>query len=66
MRDGDVFGRTVNWAARISSQAEAHEVLVSREVIDASQEVGASFESIGSVDLKGIADPVELFRATRG
>jgi hypothetical protein len=35
-------------------------------VIDASQEVGASFESIGSVDLKGIADPVELFRATRG
>ena len=66
MRDGDVFGRTVNWAARISSQAEAHEVLVSREVIDASREVGASFESIGSVDLKGIADPVELFRATRG
>ncbi len=65
MRDGDVFGRTVNWAARISSQAEAHEVLVTREVIEASAEVEATFESIGAVGLKGIADPVELFRAAR-
>jgi adenylate cyclase len=65
MRDGDVFGRTVNWAARISSQAQADEVLVTREVIEASGEVEATFESIGAVALKGIADRVELFRATR-
>jgi class 3 adenylate cyclase len=65
IRDGDYFGRTVNWAARISSQAQADEILVTREVIDASPDVDAAFESRGRVDLKGVAEPVELFRATR-
>jgi class 3 adenylate cyclase len=65
IRDGDYFGRTVNWAARISSQAQADEVLVTREVIDAAPDVEAAFESMGSVDLKGVAEPVELFRASR-
>jgi len=65
IRDGDCFGRTVNWAARISSQAQADEVLVTREVIEAAAGVEVTFDPIGPVDLKGIAAPVELFRASR-
>jgi len=63
-RDGDVFGRTVNLASRISGKAGPGEVLVTTETMEA---VGADrtlrFEPIGPVDLKGVAAPVSLFRA---
>jgi class 3 adenylate cyclase len=61
-RDGDVFGRTVNLASRLSGKAGPGEVLVSREVVDAC--AGAiGFTPLGAVELKGVADPVPLFRA---
>jgi adenylate cyclase len=61
-RDGDVFGRTVNLASRLSGKAGPGEVLVSREVVDACG--GAiGFTPLGAVELKGVAEPVPLFRA---
>jgi len=64
-RDGDYYGRTVNWASRISGHAGPHEVLVTSEVVESARDVPVRFEAIGATDLKGIASPVELFRAER-
>jgi adenylate cyclase len=65
LREGDYFGRTVNWAARISGVAGPGEVLTTLDVVDAASTRSVRFDSIGKVDLKGIVDPVELYRAMR-
>ena len=65
-RDGDYFGRTVNVAARIASQAGPGEVLVSDEVVDLTGGDGLRFEQIGPVELKGLSRPVVLHRVDRG
>ena len=64
VRDGDVFGQTVNLAARISGQAGAGEVVVEEGVVVALPRGTASFEPIGRVELKGFPMPVALWRAT--
>jgi len=61
-QDGDIYGRTVNLAARLSALAGPGEVLVSAEIADSAGEI-AHFDSIGPVELKGIAHPVQVFRA---
>jgi adenylate cyclase len=62
VRDGDVFGRTVNLASRIAGQAGPGEVDVEEGVVVALPRGTAAFEPIGRVALKGIADPVALWR----
>jgi class 3 adenylate cyclase len=62
-RDGDVFGRTVNLAARISGVAGPGEVLVTAETVDAVTDGSLTFSPYGDVPLKGMAAPVTLFRA---
>lgn len=64
-RDGDYYGRTVNWASRISGRAGPHEVLVTGEVVESARDTPVRFEAVGATELKGIASPVELFRAER-
>jgi class 3 adenylate cyclase len=61
-RDGDYFGRTVNLAARIVDYARPREVLVSEEVAQEPLE-GVRFESIGDIALKGLLEPIPLYRA---
>ncbi len=65
-RDGDYFGRTVNIASRIAGRAGPGEVLVSAQTVSAVAVDGIRFEGIGAVELKGLAKPVELYRASRG
>jgi adenylate cyclase len=61
-RDGDYFGRDVNLAHRVVARAVGGEVLVTRQVVDAIGESDyLEFEPIGEVDLKGLAEPAELF-----
>jgi adenylate cyclase len=62
VRDGDVFGRTVNLASRIADLAGPGEVIVEEGVVVALPRGTAAFEPIGRVELKGIADPVALWR----
>jgi adenylate cyclase len=62
---GDYFGRTVNNAARIAAYARSGEVLVSQEVLDASDTKGLSFTEIGPVELKGVSRPLRLHAARR-
>jgi adenylate cyclase len=62
-RDGDVFGRTVNTAARVSDVAPAGEIYVTEE---AARYVPATqVAEIGHSDLEGIG-PVRLFRVLPG
>jgi adenylate cyclase len=64
-QDGDVYGRTVNISSRVASQAGAHEVLVTEETATAAGRDDLSFEEDRTVELKGIARPVALFRPVR-
>jgi adenylate cyclase len=64
-QEGDYFGQTVNVASRIADYARPGEVLVTREVVEASDEDGVAFTEIGPVELKGIAVPVHLLAARR-
>lgn len=64
-RDGDYFGLAVNTASRITDYARPSEVLVSATVAEAGTASGSVFEDLGVVELKGIHEPVRLFRAVR-
>ena len=64
-RDGDYFGRAVNMASRITDYARPSEVLVSEAVAELGTPAETAFEELGVVELKGIPDPVRLFRAVR-
>jgi class 3 adenylate cyclase len=64
-RDGDYFGRAVNAAARITDYARPSEVLVSETVVELGAGPESTFEELGVVELKGIREPVRLFRAIR-
>jgi class 3 adenylate cyclase len=62
-RDGDYYGRTVNWASRISGKAGPREVLVTADVVEHATGVPVRFDRVGPTELKGIARPVDLYRA---
>jgi len=66
VRDGDVFGRTVNLASRIADRAGPGEILVEEGVVVALPRGTARFEPIGRVELKGMPEPVALWRASAG
>jgi class 3 adenylate cyclase len=65
IRDGDVFGRTVNLASRIAEFARPGVIVVEEGVVVALPRGTARFEPIGRVELKGIAEPVALWRVKR-
>ena len=64
-QDGDYFGRTVNIAARIAEYARPGEVLVSQEVVDATDLDGVGVTAIGPIELKGVSDPLSLHSVRR-
>jgi adenylate cyclase len=64
-QDGDVYGMTVNLAARIASYAHAGQVVVSQETAQRSGDSQVRFDPLGAVELKGVAEPLPLYRAYR-
>ena len=62
-QEGDFYGQTVNMAARIGDYARPGEVLVSREVVDATDSALVSFREVGPVELKGVGGIVLLYAA---
>jgi adenylate cyclase len=64
-QDGDVYGATVNLAARIASFAQAGQVVVSEETASRSSGDDLRYQPLGPVTLKGVANPVALFQALR-
>jgi adenylate cyclase len=61
-RDGDYYGTAVNLASRVGARAAGHEVLVTREVVDAGS-AHLEFSRIGEVRLKGFSRSTELYLA---
>ncbi|MGI9641894.1 MAG: ATP-binding protein [Acidimicrobiia bacterium] len=64
-RGGDFFGPTVNRCARIMAAARPTQILVSGITHDIINESGANdvgFASVGSAVLRGMADPMALWR----
>ena len=64
-QDGDVFGRTVNIAARIAARAGAGEVLTSSETVELVEYARLRFVRVGPASLKGITRPFILYRVVR-
>jgi adenylate cyclase len=60
-QDGDIYGSTVNIAARLSARAGPGEVLVSRPVADRMPKPDR-LEPVGAVELKGVAQPLQVWR----
>jgi adenylate cyclase len=64
-QDGDVYGRTVNLAARIAAYARAGQVVVSEETAHRSGDQRLRLAPLGAVSLKGVAEPLPLYQAFR-
>jgi adenylate cyclase len=63
-RAGDWFGRPVNLASRITSIARPGSLLAEREARESARDA-YHWSYAGERRLKGIRDPVALFRARR-
>jgi adenylate cyclase len=61
--EGDYFGRTVNIAARIASQAGPAQVFVGEDVLRHISPHGFRVVEVGAFELKGIAKPLMLYEA---
>lgn len=60
-RSNDLFGSTVNIAARIAAFASPGQLLATRAVADTAAESGIVTRDIGQVALRSIADQVSLY-----
>jgi YHS domain-containing protein len=60
-REGDVFGATVNLAARVAAEANAGEILATRPVAEAASDSGIPVIELGKVLLKNVSDAVLLY-----
>jgi hypothetical protein len=63
-QDGDVYGRTVNLAARIASYAQAGQVVVSEETAHRSGDRQVWFDPLGAVELRVSPSPCRSTRPT--
>lgn len=62
VRGDDVFGHTVNVAARVASEAHAGQILVTPEVLDAAQIARETNPvSVGTRTFRNVSTPIELF-----
>jgi len=64
-RAGDWYGQPVNLASRITARARPGSVLVTEEVRDATGQDGLAYSYAGDKRLKGVREPVPLFRVRR-
>jgi adenylate cyclase len=60
-REGDYFGGAVNLAARLLDAAAADELVATAATVEAGGEA-FDWEPAGTVSVRGIEDPVEVFR----
>jgi adenylate cyclase len=63
--EGDYFGRTVNVAARIASEAKADQVFVGEDAERVLTPSGFRLTEVGSFELKGVLRPVTVYEAVR-
>jgi class 3 adenylate cyclase len=61
IKDGDVFGDVVNAAARVQHAAETEQVLITDVLYDAAKQAGFECAKMGRAELKGKAEPIDLY-----
>lgn len=61
-RLGDYYGRAVNVASRIASMAMPNSILITESIAKAAGEKGINVDEIGVRSLRGMDDPVGLYR----
>ena len=61
VRQQDVFGRTVNLAARLAAVADPGAIAMTRSVALVAGEVGLSVAPLGPVAVRGLRDRIEVF-----
>ena len=54
VRDGDVYGHTVNLAARIAAHAQAGEILVAGDMTSDLDDAGIRWQDASAATLKGL------------
>lgn len=64
-RVGDYVGGTVNLASRIAALAAANEILVTKVVASAAAEADIEVAPAGVPDIRGLTEPVALYRVVR-
>ena len=62
-QNNDLFGSTVQLAARLCNQAQPEQILVSNAIAELCIGKGLSFKDIGEVTLKGFGSPVRAHAA---
>src|SRR6476659_2613352 len=65
VRGADLVGHDANVAARVADVAAPGELLVSEALVGADTHGGVAFDEVGPVMMKGLPEPVSLFRAER-
>jgi adenylate cyclase len=61
VREGDYFGGAVNLAARLLNAAECDELVATEAVVDSCR-AGFDWEPIGNRRIRGVAEPVPVYR----
>jgi class 3 adenylate cyclase len=62
-QNNDLFGSTVQLAARLCGHAQPEQILVSSAIAELCLGKGLSFEDLGEVTLKGFGSPVRAHAA---
>ena len=65
-RGGDIYGNSVNLAARIAASAGGYQVLGTAEIAETARARGFGVASLGLVTFKNIHEKVEVFRILIG
>lgn len=65
-RLGDYYGAAVNIASRIASMALPNSILITEPVAKAAADQGIEVEELGVRSLRGMEDPVPLYRVVAG
>jgi class 3 adenylate cyclase len=65
VRDGDIFGRTVNLASRLADVAEPGQLVAASAIAGLLDGERHATEPIGAAQLQGIDGPVEIVRIVR-
>ena len=66
VRDGDVYGHTVNLAARIAGAARPGQILLGRDLTGRLDDAGVPWVDAGEAELKGVGASVRLARIDLG
>jgi class 3 adenylate cyclase len=61
VKDNDVFGDVVNAASRIERQAQAGQVLITENLLDAATIAGFDCAKMGRADMRGKDEPIDLY-----